>query len=143
MFLEAPERSDHPVDVGTRSEGAILSVLVRRGHYVLVPFGFNNRYDFVIDLGGRFIRVQCKTGRLRNGVIVFPTLSTRSSRTGTFRRDYAGDIDVFMVFCPQNEKIYVVPIDDVSRGFCSLRVDPPANGQQKGIRWARDYELPG
>ena len=62
-----PNLSNHPVDMGQRTEGAILSELVRRGYKVLVPFGVNQRYDLVIDAGDRFLRVQCKTGRLRNG----------------------------------------------------------------------------
>jgi hypothetical protein len=40
-----PEPSKHPVDVGLRSEAAILSELVRRGYSVLLPFGVNQRYD--------------------------------------------------------------------------------------------------
>jgi hypothetical protein len=36
---------------------------VRRGYSVLLPFGVNQRYDLVLDLDGRFVRAQCKTGR--------------------------------------------------------------------------------
>ena len=57
--------SNHPVDVGERSEAAILAAFVERGFEVLLPWGTNHRYDMVLDLGERVLRVQCKTGRLR------------------------------------------------------------------------------
>jgi PD-(D/E)XK nuclease superfamily protein len=60
-----PPLSTHPVDVGQRSEAAILAAFVERGFEVLLPWGTNHRYDMVLDLGDRFLRVQCKTGRLR------------------------------------------------------------------------------
>ena len=33
-------------------------------------------------------------------------------------------------------------IDDATRTQGTLRIDPTANGQDKRVRWARDYELP-
>ena len=53
--------------------GSDPSELVRRGFTVLLPFGVNQRYDLVLDVGGEFIRGQCKTGRLRQGSVVFST----------------------------------------------------------------------
>ena len=62
LRLPKPKLTNHPVDVGHRTEAAILSELVRRGYAVLLPFGVNQRYDLVLDLEGRFVRAQCKTG---------------------------------------------------------------------------------
>ena len=90
--LPAPEPSTHPVDVGLRTEAAIVSELVRRGYQVLIPFGTNQRYDIVLDIGGGFVRAQCKTARLRNGVIRFSTRSVRSNTRGNFFRSYRGEV---------------------------------------------------
>jgi hypothetical protein len=57
-------------------------------------------------------------------------------------RDYKDDVEMFIVHCPDTDKIYAVPIDEATRAQCTLRIDPTANGQSKHIRWARDYELP-
>jgi hypothetical protein len=140
--LEAPRPSTHPVDVGLRTEAAILAELVRRGYQVLVPFGTNQRYDLVLDLDGRFVRAQCKTGRLRRGVVVFNTTSVRSNRRGWFIRGYEGEAEIFLVYCADTDRIYAVPVEDAPAGSGCLRVDPARNGQVDGIRWARDYELP-
>jgi hypothetical protein len=141
--LGRPEPTAHPVDVGQRTEAAIVSILVRLGYRVLLPFGVNQRYDVVIDTGERFIRCQCKTGRLRGGVVTFPTRSTQSNTKRTTTSGYVGDADLFLVFCPETERIYAVRVEESTAEYISLRVDPARNNQEKGIRWARDYELPG
>lgn len=140
--LSKPELTSHPVDVGLRSEGAILSELVRRGYCVLVPFGVNQRYDLVLDCGGRLLKVQCKTGRLRDGVIQVSTQSIQSNTRGTRIRSYAGEVDLFIVYCTENERVYVLPADEVPARGMYLRVAPPRNKQCKRVRWAKDYELP-
>lgn len=140
--LPAPVASSHPVDVGLRTEAAILAELVRRGHQVLVPFGTNQRYDLVIDMEGEFVRAQCKTGRLRDGVVIFSTQSVRANMKKVLTRGYHGDADLFLVYCPQTDAIYAVPVDEAPESYGSLRVAPTRNGQTDGIRWARDYVLP-
>jgi hypothetical protein len=139
---KAPSLSDHPVDVGQRTEGAILSELVRRGYAVLLPFGVNQRYDLVIDIEGRFVRAQCKTGRLMRGVVEFRTRSVRSNTARTVTRGYVGEADIFLVYCRDTGRIYSVPVDEAPRGQMCLRVEPTVNGQAHGVNWAKDYELP-
>lgn len=132
----------HPVDIGLSSEAAILSGLVKRGLRVLVPFGENQRYDLVVDDDGDFYRAQCKTGRLRDGVVRFSTQSVRSNMSGSVARRYDGDADIFIVFCPENDRIYVVPVSGCSRREMCLRVEPSRNNQVVGVNMAADYELP-
>ena len=130
------------MDVGLRTEAHITGELVRRGYSVLLPFGVNQRYDLVLDQGERFVRVQCKTARLRRGCVEFSTQSVRSNTRRTITRGYRGDADLFLVYCPDTNGIYAVPVDEAPAGHGYLRVDPARNGQEQGIRWASDYELP-
>jgi len=140
--LPKPELASHPVDVGQRTEGAILSALIRRGYAVLVPFGVDQRYDLVLDCDGRFLRAQRKTGRLRDGVVQFSAQSIQSNTRRTRIRSYAGEVDLFIVYCPDNECVYVIPAEDVPNSCMYLRIDPSRNQQSKRVRWAKDYELP-
>lgn len=133
---------NHPVDVGLRSEAIILAELTKRGYSVLMPFGVNHRYDFVLDMGDRFLRVQCKTGRLRNGGVTFSTESIRSNTKQVLRRGYAGEVDWFLVYCPDTEQVYAVPIEAASGCAVTLRIARPENNQSKRIRWAADHVLP-
>lgn len=141
-LIASATRSRHPVDVGQRTEATILGELVRRGFRVLTPFGENHRYDLVLDLDGRFVRVQCKSGRLRRGVVNFSTQSVRSNSRQRSTRGYAGEAELFLVYCPDNDGIYAVPVDEAPTGYMSLRVEPPLNKQARGVRWAADYVLP-
>jgi hypothetical protein len=114
------------------------------GYQLLVPFGENIRYDLVIDDGVRLARVQCKTGRLRNGVIIFHTASTYGHHPNPkiLKRNYLGEIDFFAVYCPETKGVYLIPIADMpNRSMAYLRIDPPLNGQRKNVRFAANYEL--
>jgi hypothetical protein len=144
LRLPKPKLTNHPVDVGFRTEAAILAELGHRGYSVLVPWGVNQRYDLVLDLEGRFVRAQCKTGRLRDGTIEFNTASVQCNMQRVLSRDYKGDVDVFLVYCPDRPgDVYCVPVEMAGVSATRLRVEPTLNGQTQGIRWADDYELPG
>src|SRR5262245_60269511 len=114
--------------VGDVSVAQVLAALVKAGKCVLLPFGDNKRYDLVIEEeDGRFWRVQCKTAYLYCGVLKFPTCSvdSRSMEGRTLRRGYRGEIDYFGVYSPTNDKVYLVPVEEVPIGEASLRLDQP------------------
>ena len=138
-----PTITDHPVDVGLRSEAAILAALVKRGYAVLLPFGVNQRYDLVLDLGERFVRVQCKTGRMRNGSVQFKTQSVSTNTRGSTLRGYQGEVEAFLVYCPETDGTYLVPVEEATRSQMALRVNSSLNRQCRRVHWASDYELPG
>lgn len=106
------------MDIGHRSEAAIWGRLVKHGYAVLLPCGVNQRYDLVIDDAKGFLRVQCKTGRLKNGGVEFRTCSTRSNTRSAMARDYVGEIDLFGVYCPENNGVYLVPSEGLLGGGC-------------------------
>lgn len=61
--------------------------------------------------------------------------------TAVHRRPYEDGVDLFLVYCPPLETVYVVGIAVALAGLSMLRVRPPANSQRKRINWASDYEL--
>lgn len=141
---------DHPKAVGDRSEAHVLAALVEHYPTVLMPWGENCRYDFVIETeDGRLLRIQCKTGRLRKGAVLFNTSSftyhhPKYAGRGTVQhcsRGYDEDAELFAVYCRDNRRVYLVPVEDVPASGGSLRVEPTKNGQHNGIRWAAQYEL--
>ena len=114
------------------------------GYTFLMPFGENTRYDLVIDDGLKFSRVQCKTGRLRDGAIRFKACSSYAHHPNpkTLRRDYIDQIDFFGVFCPETGGVYLVPIEDaLLRWQVALRFSPARNNQARNIRKAETYEI--
>lgn len=132
---------NHPKAKGEKTQLIVLAKLVSLDYIVLSPYGDNQRYDFAIDLGDRFVRLQCKTGKLSKiGAITFNVCSTQSNTKGHKSRSYHGEIDGFIVYCPDNDKVYIVPIAKVGIRAFSLRVNPPKK-KQNNINWAIDYEL--
>ena len=130
----------NPTRKGKTTEAIILSILAQQGKAVLVPWG-EERYDLALDDDGRLIRIQCKTGVLRNGCVVFKTCIT-DARRPLGDGGYAGQVDAFAVYCAELNLAYLVPIDALPSPFWGyLRVTPTLNGQVRNIRWARDYEL--
>lgn len=135
---------DHPKDIGDKTTLAIMLALREMGLAVLVPFGENTRYDLAIDDGTHLRKVQCKTGRLRRGAILWNMCSHygHHSNPRVVRRDYQGEVDYFAVYCPETSGIYLIPMTDLQvRRQGALRVDPPRNGQRKFIRYADQYEI--
>jgi hypothetical protein len=131
-----------PTIRGELSEMEIAIALMRAGVTVLRPLSAGLRYDLVVENADRtFARVQCKTGILRAGRILFRVCS--ADRRNPLGKPYRGEIDAFGVYCPQNGSVYLVPIADVvDLGIvASLRIDPSRNGQIKGVRYASDYEV--
>ncbi len=139
MFVT--ELSAHPVDVGTRSETILLAEFVKRGYEVLLPWSVNCRYDMALDLGSRVLKVQCKTARLECGTVAFTAQSVRSNSEGWHTRRYDGEVDLFGVYCPPLDRCFVIPAEDVTTNGVRLRIRPAANGQQKRVRWAADYDI--
>ena len=134
----------HPKDIGDKTTLAVMLVLRSQGLAIYVPFGENTRTDLVIDNGHKLERVQCKTGRLRQGAVRWNVCSHYGHHANpkVVRRDYQGDVDYFGIYCPETAAVYLVPITDLPiRRQAALRVDPPKNGQRRGIRHAADYEV--
>jgi hypothetical protein len=124
---------------GDVAEGMVLAVLIRKGYVVSLPFGGSQRYDMVVEKDGKLLKVQCKMGRLRQGGVSFSVCSVNGF-TGK-STDYHGDVDVFLVFCPDNNETYWVPVGIVGRKATKLRVLETKNGQEKNVKWAKDYKI--
>ena|SRR5216684_735475 len=125
--------------IGETTEAVILAHLIQRGDSVSLPFGNNQRYDMIVDRRGQLIRAQCKTGRLRNGVVLFNACSFNGF-TGA-ERDYRGQADVFLVWCQELRTVYELPVEACGKRMVALRVNPSRNGQSARTRIAAAYQL--
>jgi hypothetical protein len=129
---------------GDVAEQAVVLALMASGKTVLRPVSNGLRYDLVVDnLDGSFTRVQCKTGALKCGgsVLRFRAYNADARRPNGV--PYFGQVDAFGVYCPQDGRVYFVPIGEL-RGITSevsLRLAPTRSGQEKGVRFAAAYLL--
>ena len=119
-----------------------MAALQASGYDIYVPFGENTRCDLVVDNGQDLLRLQCKTGRLREGAVLFAVCSCYGHHRNpqTARRSYAGEVDYFAVYCRDTTEVYLVPVDAVPTGTqAHLRVLPARNNQRRGVRLASDF----
>src|SRR5688572_23857663 len=130
----------HTIEKGDLSVAMLVAAFLRRRIVVLTPLSQLQRYDLVIDRGLGFERVQCKTGRLRRGAVVFNACSSMAHH-GLGQRNYRGQADLFGVYCLDNDRGYLVPVDAVGCTQGKLRVDPARNGQKSRILLAETYAL--
>jgi hypothetical protein len=123
---------------GDVTEAAVLAALVRHGLRVLLPFSADEPYDLVVDAGGgAFVRVQCKTGRQRpGGTVEFNSFGTDHGRGA---QSYQGRADVFGVYCPALDRVFMVPVEETARSKTHLRLRPARNGQERRVRYAEDF----
>jgi hypothetical protein len=125
--------------IGNVTEAKILAALVQAGYLVSYPLGSGHKYDLVIDDGTRLFRVQCKTGRVRDGSLIFNGYSMPGS--GARRQSYKGAADFFAVLNPEDDRVFLVPVGEVGESDVSLRLVPTGNGQSRRVRWADGYLL--
>lgn len=133
-----------PKEQGERSERKVIAALLEHGYEVLIaPYGENRRYDLVLDLRDRFVRVQTKTARLApdRSALIAATCSVSGLGAARRRLGYRGQVDLFAIYSPDTNRVYLVPVDECPESEVRLRLSATKNGQASGVRFAADYEL--
>ena len=119
----------------------ILQDLKKLGYNVLTPYGDCERYDYVVDAGNKFYRVQSKTSHSKdNGAsFVFSGRSCHRKGGKIIHHQYTNkEIDYFVTSF--NGKCYLIPVEECGSNK-NLRILPTTNGQERGVTLAKDYEL--
>lgn len=126
--------------IGNITEMEVMLAFLKNGYNILIPYGDCERYDFVADVNGKFLKIQVKTCHLKNdgAKIAFATDSTHRSDGKVVHHPYTkDDIDYFAT--SYDGTIYLVPIEEATKREKSLRLLPTKNGQTQGIFFAKDY----
>jgi len=126
------------IQIGNLTELKLITRLVELGKEILFPYG-SERYDFIFRDDKKYKRVQCKTGRIKKNAIEFKVAQWNRKGEST---SYLGWAEYFGVYCPDNKKCYLIPIEDIdSQRMCSLRLKLSYYRNQRKFRMAKDYEL--
>lgn len=127
--------------IGNITELETMLAFMKLGYNVLTPYGDCERYDFVVDVNGKFLRIQSKTSRSTDDGASFSFNGRSCNRKDgkIVHHKYTNDeIDYFVTSF--NGKVYLIPVEECGAEK-RLRILPPKNGQVRGITWAKDYEL--
>ena len=127
--------------IGNITELETMLAFLKLGYNVLSPYGDCERYDFVVDVKGKFVRIQSKTSNSddKGASFSFSGRSCNRKEGKIVHHQYTNEeIDYFATTF--NGKCYLIPVEECG-ATKRLRILPTKNGQTRGICWARDYEL--
>lgn len=130
---------------GQVAEAVIAAEAIKLGVPVLRPISEHGRYDLIFDLSSRLLRVQCKWGNRKGGVVAANLGGNYLSPSGYVRSTYGTDeIDAIAIYCGALDECYLLPIALVEgQSTVHLRLTPARNGQRAGLHFASDYSLSG
>jgi hypothetical protein len=130
--------------IGDVAEYKFVLYCIERGIEINKPLNSLLQHDFVVNINGNYKKVQIKSRQLKDGKIAdiskFKQQKTKSKKLLEYNNT---NIDMYIVYCPNNGKFYNIPLDLLNNINYSLvlRVDTPKNGQLEGVRFAKDFEL--
>lgn len=116
------------------------------GFQCLKPLNDSSKYDVVIDVNGRFYRVQCKTAKWCNNTIeeqsafeISTCCMTTNTKSTTRHKYSANEIDYFYTWF--NGQGYLVSINEASGVSFRWRYEYPKTNQKQGIHIADNYKI--
>lgn len=128
--------------LGKITELQVAEAFLQRGFQVCQPLVSDSRYDFIVDINGRLLKIQVKTSHSEDdeAYIVFATSSSHTNTERTVNKSYsANEIDYFATF--YGGQCYVMSVKEVAKRSQRLRLLPPKNGNQHQIKFAENYTL--
>lgn len=128
---------------GELGEAMIIADLHRQGHSVAIPFGHKSPFDLIVirKESGALEKVQCKYTTSNGRVVLARIVSTSAWVSHRYTKD---EVDWIAVYDATTEYcLYLPSAEWDGQAFVSLRLSPTANGQVKGIRYAKDFTTLG
>jgi hypothetical protein len=135
---------DYTKAIGNVNELKCLTRFISMGFDCSIPYGDASKYDFIVDVNGKLLRIQCKSSNyvtLKNGeksldAFYFSCVSSTTNTEKTVRHRYTEEnIDYFCTSFLG--KVYMIPVRECSTSK-TLRLSPPKNGSTTYNK-AEDY----
>jgi PD-(D/E)XK endonuclease len=124
---------------GEIGEAMILADLQRQGHGIAIPFGHDLPFDLIVvrKENGALEKVQCKY-TTSNGKVVFAKVTSTSA--WVHHRYTREEVDWIAVYDATTDQcLYLPSVEWDGQAMVNLRLTATANGQSKGIRFAREF----
>lgn len=129
-----------PHKKGDPTEAAVLTELKRREIPVSIPFGDNERYDMLLEAPDRdLFRAQVKTGSTTDGAVLFRGYSQHNNADGSIYKKYDGDVDCFLVYTHEYERLFFVHESEVGMNM-TIRIEPPQQ-EHEDMNWCSDFDF--
>lgn len=129
--------------IGSINELMCLAKFIELGYECSIPYGNGAKYDFIADINGEMLRIQCKSATAiknksqKDEAFSIATSSTTTNTKKTVRHTYdKTQIDYFATY--YKGKVYLIPVEECSTSK-TLRFTPPLNNNK--YNKAEDYEI--
>ena len=128
---------EYPKRVGNITEMRVMAELLKYGE-VSIPFGNNARYDCILDIDGKLIKIQIKTARrFDDNRFMVPFANTKTNAHESVRKAYSPD-DVDFIATYYDDCLYLFPTGTHNNSF-TVSFQYPSNGLKKRINIASDF----
>ncbi len=131
---------DETLIKGDVNELRCMLAFEERGYCVSIPFDGSSKYDFVADVEGKLLRIQCKSSHYYKDdtSIAFSCSCSTTNTQKTVRHTYSKQqIDYFMTTF--GSYVFLVPVEETTNSDKILRLKEPKNNQIETINIASDY----
>jgi len=127
----------HRKQLGTLGEIAVAKALISTGLRVFVELGDLAKVDLIAldPQDSQLYKIQVKTIHNQTGAVRVKRSKAGPNYSYTYQPK---DFDVLAIYIPESDEIAYLKFEELQYSV-TLRVDPPKNNQQQGIRWFRDY----
>lgn len=131
---------------GTSTELHCILDCTNLGIRCLRPVDESSKYDVVIDVNGKFIRIQCKTASWVKDTVkensafeIYTCCQTTNTKSITRHKYSKDDIDYFYTWFEGQG--YLVSIEEATGITFRWRYEYPSSNQKKGIHIADEYKI--
>lgn len=125
---------------GDANELRCMLAFEEKGYCVSIPFDGSSKYDFIADVEGKLLRIQCKSSHYHkdDASITFSCSCSTTNTQKTVRHSYSKQqIDYFMTTF--DSYVFLIPVEETTISGKVLRLREPKNNQIETINIASDY----
>ena len=124
--------------IGHIAEIAFLLECANRKITVSIPYGDNARYDFIVDINNKLLKVQVKHMKDKGKYYSFATRST--DWNSKIFKNYKDDVDYIFAYCKDDKNYVLVPVSKITQSSMTIRKHNAISTQIKKMNIIEDYQ---
>jgi len=127
--------------IGNIGEAKALCKFVELGIPVYIPFGDDEKADLIAEFNGKLNKIQVKTSqKAEDGKMIFDLTSSTQHRKNGEKHTYTdNEIDYFVCYNIQRDKIFLIPVNETPSTNITIRYEKSKNNQIQNIKFEQDY----
>ncbi|ATN93545.1 endonuclease [Pseudoalteromonas phage J2-1_QLiu-2017] len=125
--------------IGIIVEQTFVLKCVNLGLTVSQPIGDNAPYDFVVELEGKLIKVQCKSMYKVDGAYVLAT-HRKTGHRRTVKKAYEDEVDLFFGYNIEDDEYVLLHREDATKTAMQFRPNDFETKTPHRVNYVKDYQ---